>query len=140
MRRAEREIARRLAASKADTSKATRELAQDRQELDNVADVIARIGLSTTLETKLTTLEGRRDRLAAEIEAADVVIEAPDLSAIRAKWRDVVGNLGSLSERASASEVRTARSALQGILGIVKVDRRGKGLRRPFDQRALQVW
>lgn len=35
--------------------------------------------------------------------------------------------VGSLSVRATAGEVRTARNALQGILGIVRVDRRGKG-------------
>ena len=67
------------------------------------------------------------DRLAAEIAAATVVIEVPDIAAIRATWRDVVDNLGSLSERATLIEMQAARNALRGILGIMRVDRRGKG-------------
>ena len=51
----------------------------------------------------------------------------PDLNVIRKTWREIVTNLGSLSERAEPNEVMAARNALKGLLGFVKVDRRGKG-------------
>ena len=122
-----REIAKRLATPKADTSKAGKELAKVSRELENVADAVARVGFSKTLENKLATLEASRERLTAEIAAAETVIEAPDLLAIRAKWRDVVVNLGSLSSVRRTRKYRAARNALQGILGVVKVDREGSG-------------
>jgi hypothetical protein len=83
--------------------------------------------LRPTLQTKLAELENRRESLSAEIDAADQVMHLPDADAIQAKWREIVTNLGSLSERAEPAEVTAARNALQGLLGIVKVDRLGKG-------------
>jgi len=44
-----------------------------------------------------------------------------------AKWRTVVENLGNLPKLALPSEVEAARRSLQSLLGIVRVDRQGKG-------------
>jgi hypothetical protein len=60
-------------------------------------------------------------------QTAERTIQLPDMSMITAKWRTVVEDLGNLSKLATQTEVFTARRTLQSLLGIVRVDRDGKG-------------
>lgn len=61
------------------------------------------------------------------MQVADRTIQLPDISVITAKWRAVVDDLGNLRKLATPPEVETARRTLQSLLGIVHVDRDGKG-------------
>jgi site-specific DNA recombinase len=127
VRWAEKEVARRLAAPAADTGPARRELAQVEGDLVRVVDAIAKMGFSNALESKLAELEARKHTLLAELQAAERTIQLPDISAITAKWRAVVENVGNLPKMATPPEVETARRSLKSLLGTVRVDRTGKG-------------
>jgi hypothetical protein len=127
IRWAEREVAKRLVAPPVDTGAARKELAAVDADLQRVVDAIAKVGLSAALESKLADLEARKRSLIVELQAAGKTIQLPDMSIITAKWRTVVEDLGNLPKLATPTEVGTARQTLQALLGIVRVDRDGKG-------------
>jgi hypothetical protein len=110
-----------------DTGEARRRLAKVEAEFHRVVNAIAKVGLGPALESKLASLERQKRNLAADVRAADRSIQLPDMSAIRARWRAVVDDLGNLPKRASPSELAAARRSLQSLIGIVRVDRDGKG-------------
>jgi hypothetical protein len=105
---------------------AKRKLIEVDGELQRVADAIAQVGLSPTLWAKLVELENSREALVAKIALPTMSFNCPTLTPYRRRGARVT-DLGSLSERAEPAEVTAARKALRGMLGIVKVDRLGKG-------------
>ena len=76
---------------------------------------------------RLAALEARKRTLIAALQAAQEVVQLPDVSAITAKWRAVVEDLGNLPKTCTPPELETARKTLHSLLGIVRVDREGKG-------------
>lgn len=82
-----------------------------------------RLRRSAALETKLAELEAGKRTLLAELQAAQTVVQLSDVSVITAKWRAVV----VLPKTATPPELGTARKTLQSLLGIVRMDRKGKG-------------
>ena len=89
----------------ADTKPARRELARVEGDLVRVVDAIAKIGFSAALESKLAELEARKHTLLADLQAAERTIQLPDISAITAKWRAGVEDLGNLPKMATPPEV-----------------------------------
>lgn len=127
IRWAEKEVARQLAAPPVDTSATRSQLAEVEAELARVVDAIAKVGLSPALESKLASLECRKRDLTAEVRAAVRSVDIPDAELIAATWHAAVDNLGELPKLAEPSEVEAARRSLQALIGVVRVDRDGKG-------------
>ena len=127
VRWAEKEIAKRLTAPRTTSDKLRTELAEIDAELGRIADAIAKVGCSDTLASKLTDLERRKRVLTAAIDAAEQTVQLPHAAAITATWRDIVNDLGNLSTRATRPEVTAARTSLQALFGVVRVDRQGNG-------------
>jgi len=89
----------------------------DRQ-ISDLAETICDVGRSDILTAKLKELEERREKLASQLSSSSptkMVAGAAD------QWKKVVSNLENLHKYARPDEVETAREALKGIIGEVKV-------------------
>ncbi len=127
IRWAEKEISKLLVTPDQDTGSIKAEINVTEAEIARVIEAITKVGISDALECKLKDLEQRQSALRCELASAETIVELPDVSAIAAHWTAAVDRLGDLPKTLTPSELDTARSALKGLFGEVRVDRHGKG-------------
>ena len=87
------------------------------QQIKDLAETICDVGRSDILSAKLKDLEERREELASQLSATPTKMVAGAAD----QWKKVVSNLENLHKYARPDEVETAREALKGIIGEVKV-------------------
>jgi site-specific DNA recombinase len=93
-------------------------LADLSREVDRLIDAVARMGFSDALRARLERAEAERDALARQAEAI-----LPTVDAVVARYR---ANLLRVRE-ALATDVDSARAALGGMLGRVRIEQREGG-------------
>ena len=103
------------------------ELLSVEAELARVVDAIAQVGISPALESKLHDLE--QHKVAADIafDAARRPITLPDRSKVQEIWADLVAGLGDLPKKMTDTELQSARGAIRGLVGEIRVTRDGQG-------------
>ena len=127
IRWAEKEISKLLIAPDQDTGSIRAEINVTEAEIARVVEAITKVGISDALERKLKDLEQRQSGLRRELASAEKIVELPDISVISDHWTATVERLGDLPKTLTPGELDTARNALKGLFGEVRVDRHGKG-------------
>ena len=85
------------------------------------------MGISPPLDAKLQDLELRK--IEAEVALGDArrTPVIPNRSEVQGVWTQLVDGLGELPKKMTDTEVETARTAIKGILGEIRVTRDGQG-------------
>ena len=85
------------------------------------------MGISPALESKLQDLEQRKIDAEITLGSARRPVAIPNRSEVHEIWTELVEGLGELPKKMTDTEVETARTAIKGILGEIRVTRDGQG-------------
>ena len=96
-------------------------------EIARVVDAITQVGISPALEAKLQDLEQRKIDTEIALSDARRIPVIPNRTEVQGVWTELVEGLGELPKKMTDTEAETARTAIKGILGEIRVTRDGQG-------------